>query len=89
VFVISQGETKARRLPTPSETQTKKSKREVPIDRYSSEKRERREEKRRHSLSFARRVAILGERDLREKETEEAKNARDVFIPRIGRRSEC
>jgi hypothetical protein len=40
------------------DTQKKKSEREVPIDRYSSEKRER-EEQRRHSFSFARRVAIL------------------------------
>ena len=53
-------------FPNASETQKKKSKREVPIDRYSSEKRERereREEQRRHSFSFARRVAILGGRE--------------------------
>ena len=53
-------------FPNASETQKKKSKREVHIDRYSSEKRERereREEQRRHSFSFARRVAILGGRE--------------------------
>ena len=38
---------------------------------FLEEERER-EEKRSRSLSFARRVAILGERDSREKETEEA-----------------
>jgi len=38
---------------------------------FLEEERER-EEKRSRSLSFARRIAILGERDLREKETEEA-----------------